>query len=405
MAWLSTTDGRLTNVTWTKMSSDVSYQHNNAYYLDDFTLWTGRDPNGGDTFYVWYRVRINQAPGGKLNPPHLYFNFGDIDYYPLGQPTMVQDLEIVYMGSRGAGASNVGTIFGSIGANYTYSSTQGDCWAYANFSAAHYAIAYSGNGASGGSTTGQTKWYGTNLVLRGNGFGRTGYHFTNWNTRANGTGTSYAAGATYTANAAATMYAQWAIDTYTIAYNANGGTNAPSSQTKTYNVALTLTTAQPTRTGYTFKGWATSSTGSVVYSSGGQYLANAGATLYAVWQIITYAVTYNGNGATGGSTDAQTKTYGTNLVLRSNGFTRTSYSFLNWNTKADGSGTTYAAGATYTTNAALALYAIWKKNNIPLYVNVGGTIHQVEKAYANVNGTIKECTVYTNVNGTIKELT
>lgn len=192
---------------------------------------------------------------------------------------------------------------------------------------------------------------------------------------------------------------------YTIAYSANGGSGAPASQTKTYGTALTLSTTVPTRAGYNFLGWATSSTATTAqYQPGGSYTANAAATLYAVWQIITYSVTYNGNGATGGSTAAQTKYYGTNLTLAQNGFTRTNYTFLYWNTKADGTGTTYAAGASYGTNAALALYAIWKKNNIPVYINDNGTIRQVEKAYMNVGGAIKECTVYLNVNGTIYTL-
>ena len=53
----------------------------------------------------------------------------------------------------------------------------------------------------------------------------------------------------------------------------------------------------------------------------------------------------------------------------------------------------------------MTLYAIWKKNNIPVFVNKDGVIYQVEKAYANVGGTIKECTVYANVDGVIKEFT
>lgn len=73
----------------------------------------------------------------------------------------------------------------------------------------------------------------------------------------------------------------------------------------------------------------------------------------------TYAITYNGNGATSGSTAAQSKLYDTAINLQSNGFTRSGYNFSHWNTKADGTGTTYAAGASYTGNAALTLYAIW----------------------------------------------
>ena len=71
---------------------------------------------------------------------------------------------------------------------------------------------------------------------------------------------------------------------YTVAYNANGGSGAPSSQTKWYGETLTLSSTRPTRTNYTFKGWATSSGGGVAYASGASYTANAAVTLYAVWE-------------------------------------------------------------------------------------------------------------------------
>ena len=74
--------------------------------------------------------------------------------------------------------------------------------------------------------------------------------------------------------------------TYTVSYNANGGTGAPASQTKTYGVNLTLSSTTPTRAGYTFKGWATSSTGAVAYPAGGTYTANSAITLYAVWELL-----------------------------------------------------------------------------------------------------------------------
>ena len=74
--------------------------------------------------------------------------------------------------------------------------------------------------------------------------------------------------------------------TYTVSYNANGGSGAPSSQTKTYGVNLTLSSTVPTRAGYAFKGWATSSTGAVAYQAGGTYSANSAVTLYAVWELL-----------------------------------------------------------------------------------------------------------------------
>lgn len=76
------------------------------------------------------------------------------------------------------------------------------------------------------------------------------------------------------------------VRTYTVSYNANGGSGAPSSQTKTYGVDLTLSSTVPTRAGYAFKGWATSSTGAVVYQAGGTYSVNSAVTLYAVWELL-----------------------------------------------------------------------------------------------------------------------
>ena len=70
---------------------------------------------------------------------------------------------------------------------------------------------------------------------------------------------------------------------YTISYDANGGSGAPSSQTKWYNETLALSDTVPTRTGYSFVGWATTSDGDVAYLSGAGYTANLAATLYAVW--------------------------------------------------------------------------------------------------------------------------
>ena len=83
---------------------------------------------------------------------------------------------------------------------------------------------------------------------------------------------------------------------------------------------------------------------------------------FTVGAKTSYAVSFDGNGATGGNTLAQTKWYNESLALRSNGFTRAGWTFAAWNTKADGTGTSYAAGSSYTGNAALTMYAQWKRN-------------------------------------------
>lgn len=75
---------------------------------------------------------------------------------------------------------------------------------------------------------------------------------------------------------------------YSINYNANGGSGAPSAQTKYYNEALTLRSGQPIRDGYIFLGWATNSSAtSCSYYPGGQYTKNESVTLYAVWKSAT----------------------------------------------------------------------------------------------------------------------
>lgn len=150
-----------------------------------------------------------------------------------------------------------------------------------------------------------------------------------------------------------------ALTSYKVSYNANGGTGAPSNQTKWKDQNLTLSSTKPTRTGYTFQGWATSSSGSVVYAAGATYSANAAVTLYAVWKAITYTVSYNANGGTG-APGKQTKTYGQSLTLSSTKPTRSKYNFLGWGTSASSTTVSYAAGGVYTTNSNITLYAVWE---------------------------------------------
>lgn len=148
-----------------------------------------------------------------------------------------------------------------------------------------YKITYNANGGSGAPGA-QTKWKDQALTLSSTKPTRTGYTFLGWSTSSTATTATYSAGGSYTANSAATLYAVWKALTYTVSYNANGGTGAPTSQTKTYGKALTLSSTKPTRTNYNFKGWGTSASATTVaYTSGASYTANAAITLYAVWEL------------------------------------------------------------------------------------------------------------------------
>jgi uncharacterized repeat protein (TIGR02543 family) len=177
-------------------------------------------------------------------------------------------------------AASGGSYIGTTNNTYTPTST---VTIYAQWTAATYTVSYDANGGTGAPGS-QTKTHDVTLTLSNTTPSRTGYTFSGWNTASAGGGTAYSAGGSYTANAATTLYAQWTALTYTVSYDANGGTGAPGSQTKTYGVTLTLSSTTPTRTGYTFSGWNTASAGGgTAYSAGGSYTANAAATLYAQW--------------------------------------------------------------------------------------------------------------------------
>jgi uncharacterized repeat protein (TIGR02543 family) len=229
------------------------------------------------------------------------------------------------------------------------------------------------NGGSG-TVLSQTKYYGITLTLSSTTPTRTNYSFYHWNTKSDNSGTTYNPGASYTANAAATLYAIW---NPIISYNANGGSGAPSSQTKTYGTALTLSSTKPTRTNYVFKNWNTKSDGTgTSYNPGASYTSNATATLYAQW-YAPYTVTPNANGGTLASgCSALTKVYNTALTLwaSSKNPTRTGYTFSKWNTKQDGTGTSYSAGASYTANASATLYAQWTANKYTISFNANGGV-------------------------------
>ena len=174
----------------------------------------------------------------------------------------------------------------------------------------------------------------------------TAYSFSKWNTKADGSGTNYSPGASITISANTTLYAIWTSSTTT--------------------GAVTLPT--PSRTGYTFDGWFTAASGGTRVGGGGSsYTPSAVITLYAHWTAYTYAVTYNKNTTDTVSNlpSAQTKTYGVDLTLSSTKPTRTGYTFAGWATSASGA-VAYAAGAKYTANAAVTLYAVWTANKATL---------------------------------------
>ena len=222
---------------------------------------------------------------------------------------------------------------------------------YAQWTPITYKIAFDGNGSTSGSTATMTDCtYNQEITLIANGYKKKGYKFVSWNTAADGTGTEYANQAVvknlqYKQGKTKTLYAQWKKAKYTITYELNSGTNSDSNPSYYYVTTSTITLADPTRKGYTFKGWFTDSdyTNQITQIAKG---STGNKTLYAKWSTNKYYIKFYGNNSTSGSMDTMTCKYTTSYTLTSNAFKRTGYSFNGWNTAADGTGTAYANGAT-----------------------------------------------------------
>ena len=195
------------------------------------------------------------------------------------------------------------------------------------------------------------------------------YTFRCWNTARDGSGVDYMPGANYTVDTTATLYAQWS-----------------ESESMT---PVTLPT--PTREGYTFTGWAErafATTGTV-----GSYIPRKGNySLYATWSKDQFKIIYDANGGISAPT-SQIKYRDVPLTLSADRPTRsgdyvtsftvtldanggsvtpsslstdmyTIYAFTSWNTRAGGTGTSYAPGQTFSLNQNndLTLYAQWSRN-------------------------------------------
>lgn len=257
---------------------------------------------------------------------------------------------------------------------------------YAVWTPITYTITYDGNGNSSGSTANSTHTYNVVQNLTANGFIKTGYFFTGWATSSTGEvvylNNQGVTNLSDTAGAIVTLYAKWTPISYTVSYNGNNNTSGnTANSTHIYDTAQNLTINGYIRTGYTFAGWATSSTGAVMYSNG-QNVSNLSSTnsdtvvLYAVWTPITYIITYNGNGNTGGSTADSSHTYDIPKSLNATGFTKTGYHFIGWAISPSGvvayQNADRVTNLADANNAIVILYAKWAANNYTVTFEYNG---------------------------------
>ena len=222
-------------------------------------------------------------------------------------------------------------------------------------------IVYNSN-YSDNQTKTQTFTFNTDTQLDKNTFTRTGYIFKEWNTKVDGTGTSYTDGQTISASEDITLYAIWKNVTGTIVYNSNYSDNQTKTQTFTFNTDTQLDKNTFARTGYIFKEWNTKSDGTgESYTDGQTINVSKDITLYAIWKNVTGTIVYNSNYGNN-QTKTQTFTFNTDTQLDKNTFTRTGYMFKEWNTKVDGTGTSYTDKQTINRAESLILFAIWEES-------------------------------------------
>ena len=301
--------------------------------------------------------------------------------------------------------------------------TEGNKTIYAGWKSVVYKINYNANGGSGTMESGNAE-FGTNVTIKNNGFTRDGYTFVGWTTKSNGaddgygwTGWSgtwnYVDGQYGIAENKLELYAMWKRNAYTISYNP-GYTDLNTcynmckserdqvscadkcdetidtkdagkmdSDTVSKGSSVTIKNNAFVRNGYTFAGWTTNSdgtddgygwtgwSGTWNYDNGQYGINNNKLTLYARWNIKAYTISYNANGGSNAPGN-QSKIENKSISLSSSKPTRTGYTFVNWNTKKDGSGTTYKAGASYNSNADLTLYAQWRINKVYIKLDANG---------------------------------
>lgn len=156
---------------------------------------------------------------------------------------------------------------------------------------------------------------------------------------------------------------------YKISYNANGGSGAPSTQTKWYGDTLTLSSTKPTRSGWTFVGWGSSATDtSKDADPGGSYTSNSAHTYYAIWSK-SVSLKYDANGGSGAPSTNTGTVYNGNsrsVTISATVPTRTNYKFLGWSEvkTATEQNSSYNAGKTVNLSSSLTIYAIWKLDYI-----------------------------------------
>jgi hypothetical protein len=203
-----------------------------------------------------------------------------------------------------------------------------------------------------------------------------GYSFSGWNTLPNGSGAVYADGSQYSFSSDLSLYAQWTLNavipvTHTVTFNENDSAQDPVSTYLAESAPTPLTlfaSLQPkfANASHTFFDWNTSVDGSgVSYSNGEQYSFKSDLILYAQWTLtVTDTFSFSANGGSG-SVATMSGLPGSTLTLPGqSGLIRAGYVLVDWNTRANGSGTSFRVGELVTVSQSTEFYAQWSGHKL-----------------------------------------
>jgi uncharacterized repeat protein (TIGR02543 family) len=358
--------------------SGTSYSPTNTFTINaNTTLYAQWTPEPTSTYTVTYNGNTNTSGAAPVDASSPYTPGSTVTV--LGNSGSLVKNGYTFAGwntaADGSGTSYVGGNQFTINSNTTL---------YAQWIIGGARLVYNANSTAGGSGTAPPSSgtyytaFSTQPVVANTGpFTNTnGYIFGGWNTLANGTGTSYPAGSQYTMPGSGTvnLYAQWInpATSYTLTYDpGTDGTgtapNSPTSYPSNYTATVLGNMGPYTNIGdepKIFYGWNTVIDGTgTSYPPGSTLTMAANTTLYAQWVYATpqYTVTYDDNGATGGSVPAAPTNYPGGVqvpILGQGSLTRPGYTFLGWNGDLNGAGSLYTPGYTFASKTA-TLYALW----------------------------------------------
>ena len=409
-------------IRWRQFNTSGTYRGNNGNTSSTncyVSLWYHGGMNAANTTIKWsqgagYTIPTTQVGALSLTAkwtPNTYH----VTYHPNGGSGTSYTVDIVY-DTDFVLLSNSDSHL-----NFTKKGHKFDCWhgsngsgwrdwegkpwkwtydtdviLYAQWTPKTYHVTYNPNGGTGNDYEFDIV-YGETFVLLDPtdnklNYSRAGYWFDYWSPSQNGSDTSWknwvgkewAWGYDYDV----TFYAQWQPN-YHIVYNANGGSGTMSDTVVGWGDSLTISACTYTKTGYKFSHWAelypdgtyknngwTDWSGTWHFANGEYSISDYKLNLYAQWTPITYTISYNGNGNTGGSTASSTHTYDVAKNLTANGFTKTGYTFAGWATSQSGN-VVHADKASVknlsaTQGATITFYAKWNINSYTLSIDPNG---------------------------------